>query len=157
MDEVNRTSLLFCMPMWEIVREKPREGETVDRLYRRLRRLAKSYQRWERYFRVRRAGEVVLWQQVPKGMHTRLGFWHNVNQRRDERRSRLDQLHQVQETGRGMIRQQRWEDGRESCLSTSNTLSKTTADLKIPGDVGLAGSGIQLDQNAVNEDLGESR
>jgi hypothetical protein len=80
MDQVNRTSFNFYTPMWEAVPEKPRKGETVDRLYKRLRRLAKNYQRWGRYFRVRRAGDVVLWQQVPQGHHTRLGQWHNLKQ-----------------------------------------------------------------------------
>jgi hypothetical protein len=76
MNEVNRTSLNYYTPMWETVREKPRDGETVDHLYKRLRRLAKNYQQWGRYFRVRRVGEVVLWQRVPQGHHTRLGRWH---------------------------------------------------------------------------------
>ena len=33
-----------------------------------------------RYFRVRRVGDVVLWQRVPQGLHTRLGQWHNLKE-----------------------------------------------------------------------------
>lgn len=80
MDRVNRTSLHFYTLMWEIDREEPREGETVDHLHRRLKRLAKNYQPWGRYFRVRRVGDVVLWQRVPQGLHTRLGQWHNLEE-----------------------------------------------------------------------------
>ena len=80
MYEINRTSYLFYAPMWEAVPINPREGETVDRLYRRLKRLAKNYQPWGRFFRVRRVRDVVLWQRVPEGHHTRLGQWHNLKE-----------------------------------------------------------------------------
>jgi hypothetical protein len=76
--------------MWETWTEKPREGETVDRLYKRLRRLAKNYQRWGKYFRVRRVGDVVLWQRVPQGEHTRLGQWHNLKPGEDLRISAIE-------------------------------------------------------------------
>jgi hypothetical protein len=64
--------------MWHVCQEKPRDGETVDRLYKRLKRLAKKYQQEGRYFRVRRVGDIVLWERVPEGLHTRLGRWHNL-------------------------------------------------------------------------------
>ncbi len=87
---MNETSWLYYTPIGEVVPVQPREGETVDRLYKRLRRLAKNYQPWERFFRVRRVGDVVLWQRVPGGEHTRLGAWHNLKKGDELRIATID-------------------------------------------------------------------
>lgn len=57
-------------------RVEPRTNESIDAFEKRLRRLAKSYLRWEKSFRVHRVGDVVIWERVPNGQHRKLDHWH---------------------------------------------------------------------------------
>ena len=70
------TDGLYYKPLGfhEIVLPKP--GETVDHLYKRLHRLARSYRKFGRAFRVEKHTDGVLWWRVEEGEHTKLVWWY---------------------------------------------------------------------------------
>jgi len=69
---------LFYTPLgeWEIVGPKP--NETIDALYKRLSRLARSYRTWGRAFRVEKRDDGVFWWRVEPGQHTKLAWWYRL-------------------------------------------------------------------------------
>jgi hypothetical protein len=72
------TDPLFYKPMGEHEIVTPRPGETIDHLYKRLHRLARSYRQFGRAFRVEKRDEGVLWWRVEAGEHTKLAWWYRL-------------------------------------------------------------------------------
>lgn len=69
---------LFYKPMGEHEVVTPRVGESIDHLYKRLHRLARSYRQFGRAYRVERRDEGVLWWRVEAGEHTKLAWWYRL-------------------------------------------------------------------------------
>lgn len=75
MKKVDR--LFYVAPgNWNI--EEPKPGETVDQLYKRLERRARSYREYGRAFRVEKLANGVLWWRVEPGEHTKLARWYRL-------------------------------------------------------------------------------
>lgn len=72
------TDPLFYKPMGDHEIVSPRPSETIDRLYKRLHRLARSYRQFGRAFRVEKRHDGVLWWRVEAGEHTKLAWWYRL-------------------------------------------------------------------------------
>jgi len=73
-----RRSSLYYLPLDDSYLFEPKEGETLDALERKLKRLARSYRGEYRAYRIERRANGVLCSRVPPGKHIKLAPWYSL-------------------------------------------------------------------------------